>query len=707
MSDTFFLTLRYIFYRLKAKIMEVNGGEGNPNLGQQNVNHRVQNVREEWFQQNPDWREIFIPDPNNPTRIRCIRCYPMAMYQQFNNRNTMLARLETINRHTATQKHRRNVGNPQQLQLDRKVAIATLKLSVVFAEHNLAFLLANHLVKVIKDISDDPDCREIWRRLTLDRFKVKEVLQDCIAHSFKEHLSNEIRPELVSLQLDESTNCSNIGVTSILIKYIDFSQRRIINSLWNMKRTLEEAGDQDANAESIMNLLEDSLAEYNVPIASVAVFTSDGCNTMFGEHNSVVSRFRAMNEDIICVKCPAHIVHLCSEHAISFLPVNLPQFCKQIHAHFSRSPRRSAILEEFQAFFNFEIQKMLKPGDTRWLSLEAGVDRIIEQWIVLLHYFLEQQLNAPNDATIAQLIEILNSDKYHTYFHFLNFILPQINVVNKFFQKREIIVHKIDRVLTNFFKSIACLFLNRVYVMQTSIENIDVDLQTQFVGLENINLGPAANQMIINLSNEEDNEVRTNVLKFLKDLCQQFKLRFQNFRNNYFQGLEIISPQNVLNVQFHQNNPNAMLDLIRKFRIFHRGIENPEVSIINELAELLFRLDLPDDLRQEDINIEDFWFGIYHLPNDQGEFLHRNLAKFILRILMISHSNAEVERWFSAQNNTHTPLRNRLYVTTVNGILLAKQRVQLTGDCRTYQPEEEVVNSYLSMFLNYQENNDV
>ena len=107
--------------------MNENGG----NLVQRNLNYQL---REEWFEAHPEWRGILIPDPNNPARIRCIRCYPLILYPQFDNRSTMLARLEVIQRHIATQKHRRNIGNPVQIQLDRKIAIATLKLSAVFAE---------------------------------------------------------------------------------------------------------------------------------------------------------------------------------------------------------------------------------------------------------------------------------------------------------------------------------------------------------------------------------------------------------------------------------------------------------------------------------------------------------------------------------------------------------------------------------------------
>lgn len=162
-----------------------------------------------------------------------------------------------------------------------------------------------------------------------------------------------------------------------------------------------------------------------------------------------------------------------------------------------------------------------------------------------------------------------------------------------------------------------------------------------------------------------------------------------------------MEPQYALSIQFHEQNPGLVLNLVRRFRIFHRGIENPEQSIQNEFADLLFHQDMPDDLLNENISVEEFWFGIYDLPNNQGEYPFRNLAKFCLRLLTLSHSNAEVERWFSAQNNTHTHLRNKLYVETVDGILLLKQRIKITGDCTNYQPDQNAITKYLQMFNNY------
>lgn len=53
--------------------------------------------------------------------------------------------------------------------------------------------------------------------------------------------------------------------------------------------------------------------------------------------------------------------------------------------------------------------------------------------------------------------------------------------------------------------------------MQTPVSNMNVQDQAHFIGFENINLGPEANELIGQLNVEERAEVRTNVYNYLKE----------------------------------------------------------------------------------------------------------------------------------------------------------------------------------------------
>ncbi|KAK4030724.1 hypothetical protein OUZ56_024063 [Daphnia magna] len=53
----------------------------------------------------------------------------------------------------------------------------------------------------------------------------------------------------------------------------------------------------------------------------------------------------------------------------------------------SQSPTRKSQLLEILQYFELDKHDILKPGDTRWLSLKEYLDGIIEQWPSLLLHF--------------------------------------------------------------------------------------------------------------------------------------------------------------------------------------------------------------------------------------------------------------------------------------------------------------------------------
>lgn len=79
----------------------------------------------------------------------------------------------------------------------------------------------------------------------------------------------------------------------------------------------------------------------------------------------------------------------------------------QLFSFFSRSPKRQHVLQEFQVFLNAEINKILRPAITRWLSLELSVTRIDEQWEVLQLYFTDALL-VENIERAREISDYLN-----------------------------------------------------------------------------------------------------------------------------------------------------------------------------------------------------------------------------------------------------------------------------------------------------------
>ena len=653
-----------------------------------NRNYREQRYRVEW-EQNPEFRNWLQAVPDTPNRAQCTLC-----------NSTFRASLYAIREHRETAKHRRNENrrydnnrppdDDREEILNRKVNRAKIKLCAMFAEHNLAFLLGDHLIPILKDICFDIDCREIWERLNLNRLSIQKIIKECIAKSYKMELIEKLRVTKFSIQFDETTDVSQIHNACIVIKYLDFDLRKVVCAVWEILPVLDEYGDNHgAGANELFEKIISSFSRENIPLQNIISFGSDGCSVMMGARNSVVQRFRQMNPNVVIVKCPSHSIHLCAENAMKQLPSDIVKFCSSIHNFFSRSPKRQHALTEFQVFLDMEIHKILRPSSTRWLSLEASVSRIIEQWNALQLYFTHAFLQE-NIGSAGPILDFLNSKANKCYMLFLNFILPKVNTVNKFFQRNDIIIHKISKVLNLFFKQMCSLFLQQPYVHANNASDIDPQNAQQILDLNLINLGNEANTFLNNNDTPDFDEIQKRNLKqaclqFLQQLRMQIKARFNNLQNNYFDYLGCIAPENALSQNFHINNVDCMQNVIQYFSGLLNN-QNDIHSIINEWNEITL-YDFPDYLTQNP-EISAFWFEIYFFQNETHEFPLRNLAHFILNILVVPHSNVEPERVWSKVKLEKTPLRNKLHLDTVNALLLSSQCIKQTGDCRNFEPTE-------------------
>ena len=108
-------------------------------------------------------------------------------------------------------------------------------------------------------------------------------------------------------------------------------------------------------------------------------FCSDTCNVMFGRNHSVSTLLKEEIPDILAVKCSCHSIHLVASYACKLLPEELEITVRDIVSTFSKSSARKRDFAAFQEFAAISKHVILSPGQTRWVSLEASLLRILEQ----------------------------------------------------------------------------------------------------------------------------------------------------------------------------------------------------------------------------------------------------------------------------------------------------------------------------------------
>jgi hypothetical protein len=79
--------------------------------------------------------------------------------------------------------------------------------------------------------------------------------------------------------------------------------------------------------------------------------------------------------------------------------------------YIQNSSKRQKFLREYQSFLNEKPHKMLRPSQTRWLSLQAVVNRMLENWNVLVLVFQDAVL-AENLHSVEEILTKLRNPIY-------------------------------------------------------------------------------------------------------------------------------------------------------------------------------------------------------------------------------------------------------------------------------------------------------
>lgn len=121
------------------------------------------------------------------------------------------------------------------------------------------------------------------------------------------------------------------------------------------------------------------------------------------------------------ITCVYHSAHLCAREACKELPRSCEDMARNINNFLKSSSKRQCNL---RMFLDLKPHKILHPSQTRWLSLNFVVERLLEQWDALKLYFNETYLS---DRLISSehIYLALHDPFVKLYYYFLDWALPK------------------------------------------------------------------------------------------------------------------------------------------------------------------------------------------------------------------------------------------------------------------------------------------
>lgn len=487
----------------------------------------------------------------------------------------------------------------------------------------------------------------------------------------KNNLDQIRKARVISIMSDEGTDINRHGNLCICIRYCNQLTGEPVEAFV----TLLQLKNKDA--ESIFNTLVTELGKRNIDLNKTRFAAFDGAAVFSGIHNGVAARIRvAFSSSLLFIHCRAHVLQL----AVVSAADGLPEISRSLSAlkslinFINRSSVRLTLFEDIQGIIQNQHIKLIRPGDTRWLSNSGAIRSIIRSYQALL-ITLEHMSNEYDEdsAEALGLYHILSSRSNMFILHTLEPIFDTLAILSKSIQTKAADFKQLQN-----YTSSTLLRLEELKDYSTSdytniIKKIESLSVTQSLSRESRS---SASNVPINYRQVFEEKI----LPFIEKVIDNIRARFQEDTLNLLDCFSIFEMENVNGRDDYGEEELASI-------LTHYSHDFDE-SITYEWKTfrkyLLKRKQNGQVITQRQLCINLVQDGTL-----KEVYPQLSLAAEIFLCAPIS--TATVERQFSTTNRILTDLRNRLTTDHVDQLM----RISIEGpDVLNLQIKEEIINCW-------------
>ena len=167
------------------------------------------------------------------------------------------------------------------------------------------------------------------------------------------------------------------------------------------------------------------LSACDVPLGNMIGFAADNAGVMMGNQRGLQALLKKDVPRILVTGCTCHSLHLCVSAACMKHPSTIEDLARDVYNYLGSSPKRLLEYKGDQELADVPVLKLLRPSQTRWLSLEAVVRRMYEQWPALVKFF-EAASKDDHVQSAKTILAALKDPVFKMYFAFLKYILPLV-----------------------------------------------------------------------------------------------------------------------------------------------------------------------------------------------------------------------------------------------------------------------------------------
>lgn len=543
---------------------------------------------------------------------------------------------------------------------------AELNVVALIARKNISFNFLDSLVATLHGIADDSNA---IKGMSCNRTKGTYLLTECLSQYAHEKLVDDLKSSSgFSILCDKATDATMNKVFCVNVRFVNGNN----NPVTRFYRLIPvEEGD----AAGLFSSLQNAMKKDDLHWSQVVGYASDGENLMQGANDSLLTRMKEAAPNLFILKCYCHTFHLVAEHACKVLSNTADQLVHDVYNYFKMSPNRQKNYAEFQKFADVDAHRILKPCQTRWLSVAQCIRRLLEQWPALLLFFTAE-VNDKSSLQADRILQSLKSLYVKATLEFCDYVLGDLTGLNVIFQSNGFQLHRLVKEVERVVKMLCQNFRQPIQ----SMNNINVDDEAKWLPLDRVYPGLLAQETVAQMPPHS----RDSFLKRCRDWCREAVRQI-------LQRIDLSDPVlRALRDVDHSRLLDGSAD-IKSGGILAKGF--PRISSDVQEIDRQWRSILIDHTVKnggwEKTPIVEFWQCQRRLPEYEA------LGRFMLQITSLPQSTAEVERTFSKLNANKTKLRNSLAVRTLEAIIKTAENY----------PSEVVVNGRLAHLYSHARKN--
>lgn len=626
-----------------------------------------QRFRKEWLK-DPLFKDWLTEVPGESGKAKCKFC-----------KSVFHAKHSDLVQHTKTKKHisSTNISSSSR-KLDEFVMSTKDTQKVGQAEASLALFVACHSsIHIIDDLSEL--CKSTFNDsqtaagIKIHRTKCSAIMKFVLAPHFEKLLLEDIGNGPFSILIDESNDISVIKMLGIAIVYFSRSKTGLTSTFLSLSEL------QNCDAQSISACVLQTLRDKGLNIKNLKGIGVDNASVMTGINNGVCARLQNECPSLIMIRCVCHSLQLAISSASQCLPMNLDFLVRETYNWFAHSAVRQCTYKSLFAAINdgHEPRKIVQVCQTRWLSIESAVARIVEQWLELSTMFGIAK-SKERDYTASLLHSMYLDQKNFAYLIFLRPVLAEVQRVNKSFEAQAADPSKLLEDLTVLVEGTAKKFVLPTCRKDFLTENLESYIHYRaYLGFE-------VEEKLHNLrlSTEEETEFRKRCITFLLKLHSELQARLP-------ENVKVLRHISVLSVS------NSLRPMKESLVPIMKHLQVPSETITK--AEFQWQ-NLTSVKWKETSDTLSFWHEVANYKDASGVNPFQCLVDVATSLLVLPWSNAEVERIFSTMNIIKNKLRNRMSSGVLNAIITIKAGLSRMGKCcKDYKFPSEVLSKVGTM----------